>query len=603
MTALWRRHKLAIYLALVVVASLGALFCIRVTTDQVRAEAQERFFEQYNRQQFLMAEMASHTLEEQFAAFHRNLDLVVSLFEEQGVTPRRAHEVKGLLKKIYGSLADTPVIDLTIFDADGIAVSTQPYDAYTLGRSFAWRDYFGWARAQKAAGRMYVSPFMLMAGGRDRGDKALIVAEGIYGARHRFLGVAILSLNFDRMVKKDISPIQLGRHGKAWLVDNGNHTVLVDPNGQMAGHSFEEAFLPKWPELRRLLLETDNGKPGSGSYLYQDPADKSRQLRKLGSHYPVHIEDRLWTLGVSTPQQEVEQQLSAFLSRQERLAYTLLVAILAGAVLAVGFLSNWNRILSGQVARHTRDLREARTRLEATFDELLVTKKIAAVGRLALGLVHEIRNPLSAIQMNMQMIRKKIRPEGALRENFSIAEGEIRRLNGLLTDVLDFARSRPLRLQQAELGAIVGALVKLLSERLEQSCIRCELRVQSPLQLVCDPEQIHQVLLNLLLNAIDALEATPGARLLTITAESRGGQAVLVVADSGEGIAADRREQLFEPFFTTKAAGGGLGLSILQTIVMRHGGAVSVDSEPGLGAAFTVTLPLSGPPQQEPSAP
>lgn len=599
MTWLLRKYKLSIYLALVVAAALGAFSFIRITSDAVRAEARDRFFEQFNRQQYLMAEMASHTLEEKFATFHRNLDLVVSLFEEKEVTPQRAQEVKGTLKKIYGVLAATPVIELTVFDSKGIAVAIEPADAYTLGRSYAWRDYFRWARDQKQAGRMYVSPFMRLEGGRYRGDKALIVAEGIYGPHRKFLGVVIFSLNFDDLVRKEIAPIHLGRHGKAWLVDNNNRIVLVDPNGKMAGKSFEEAFLPKWPGLYQLLLSTDDGKPGSGSYLYDDPQDGRKQLRKLGSHYPVRIESQLWTLGVSTPEREAEAQLSSFLQRQEKFARTLLVTILAGAVLAVGLLSNWNRILSGQVARRTSDLNEARTRLESTFDELLVTKKIAAVGRLALGLVHEIRNPLSAIQMNMQMIRKKIRPDGALRENFSIAEGEIRRLNGLLTDVLDFARSRPLRLQKADLAEITAGLLQLFSHRLEEQRIACELQIEPELQLVCDPEQIHQVLLNLLLNAMDAMQESPKERVLTIRACTLNAVARVQVCDTGPGIAADQLEQLFEPFFTTKAAGGGLGLSILQTIVMRHGGLVTVTSQPGQGAAFTVTLPLKGPPQQE----
>jgi two-component system C4-dicarboxylate transport sensor histidine kinase DctB len=599
MTGLLRRHRLSIYLALVIVAALAAFVFIRITTNAVRAEARHRFFEQFNRQQYLMAEMAAHKLEEKFATIHRNLDLVVSLFEEQDVTPQRAQEVKGTLKKIHGVLANTPVIDLTVFDSHGIAVATEPYDSYTIGRSYAWRDYYRWARKEKLAGHMYVSPFMRLEGGRYRGDKALIVAEGIYGAHEKFLGVVIFSLNFDDLVRREITPIHLGRYGKAWLVDNNNRTLLVDPNGKMAGLSFEEAFLPKWPELYRLLLSTDDGKPGSGAYWFEDPQDNGRQIRKLGSHYPVRIENRLWTLGVSSPEREAEAQLSAFLQRQENFAVTLLVTILAGGVLAVGVLSNWNRILTGQVARHTRDLNEARNRLESTFDELLVTKKIAAVGRLALGLVHEIRNPLSAIQMNMQMIRKKIKPDGALRENFSIAEGEIRRLNRLLTDVQDFARSRPLRLQEADLGGIVVGLLKLLGHRLEEQQIRSDLKIESPLLLICDQEQIHQVLLNLLLNAMEAMQENAGERVLGIESCSRDGMALIRVSDTGAGIAAEKREQLFDPFFTTKAAGGGLGLSILQTIVMRHGGLVTVDSEPGLGAAFTVTLPLKGPPQQE----
>lgn len=592
---LFRSLKFWITLVLVVIATVGALLWLRHTTNAVRAEARERFFEQYNRQQYLMAELASHTLEEMFATFHRNLDLVVSLFEEKEVNQLRAEEVKGSLKKIYGSLAKSPVIELVVFDSRGVAVAIEPADPYTLGRSYAWRDYYRWARDRGKPGQMYLSPFMRLEGGVRRGDKALIVAEGIYGPRGKFLGVAICTLNFDEMARKHVLSIHFGRHGRAWLVDTSNRTVLVDPNGQIAGRSFEEAFLPRWPRLFELMASLENGKPGSGWYDYKDPDDMGRQVRKLVSYHPVRIGDRLWTLGVSTPEREAEALLAAFLQRQEAFATTLLVTILGIATLLLGLFFNWNRVLSAQVDRHTRDLSEAHTRLESTFEELLVTKKIAAVGHLALGLAHEIRNPLAAIQMNMQMIRKRIEPAGILRENFAIVEGEIQRLNRLLKDVLDFARSRPLRLQTAELGEMTRRLTQLISQRLEEQRIRTEVRIESPLHLVCDPEQIHQVLLNLLLNAIEAMEDIPGERLLAITAGSRDGMAQIRVSDTGGGIPQEKREQLFDPFFTTKVSGGGLGLSIVQTIVLRHGGAVAVESGPGQGAAFIVTLPLTGP--------
>jgi two-component system C4-dicarboxylate transport sensor histidine kinase DctB len=590
-----RTYRFMVTLVLVVAVAFGTLFWIRHTTNAVRAEARERFFEQYNRQQYLMAELASHTLEEIFSTYHRHLDLIVSLFEEKGVTRARAEEVRGSIRKIYGALSATPVIDLVVFDSRGMAVAMEPADPYTLSRSYAWRDYFQWAQHNREPGSMYVSPFTRLEGGRRRGEKDLIVAEGIYGPHREFLGVVILALNFDELVRRHVTSIHIGEHGNAWLVDASNRTVLVDPNGKLTGRSFEEAFLPRWPGLYRLLVSFGNGKPGSGSYEYEDPVDPRRKIRKLVSYHPVRIENRLWTLGVSTPEREAEAQLSAFLHRQENLATTMLVTILGGATLLLGLLFNWNRLLSAQVERHTRDLSVARTRLESTFEELLVTKKIAAVGHLALGLVHEIRNPLSAIQMNMQMIRKRIGPAGILRENFLIVEGEIKRLNRLLKDVQDFARSRPLRLQTAELGEIVGRLLRLMAQRLEEQSIRTEVRIASPLRLVCDPEQIHQVLLNLLLNAIEAMEESPKERLLTITALSRDDSAQIRVADTGGGIPAEKLEQLFDPFFTTKVAGGGLGLSILQTIVLRHGGFVTVESEPGSGAVFTVTLPLRGP--------
>lgn len=590
-----RKYKLMISLILVVSVTSAALFWLKHSSNTVRAEARQRFYEQYNRQQSLMAELASHTIEERFHTFHRNLDLVVSLFEGKEVNRRRSEEVRENLKKIFGSLTNSSVNELVIFDSRGIAVAIVPADPYTLGRSYAWREYYTWAREKGQPGKMYLSPFMRMEGGVNRGGKSLILAEGIYGPHREFRGVVICTLNFDELVRKYILSIHIGTQGHAWLVDSSNRTVLVSPNGKIDGRRFEDTLLPKWPRLYSLLLSAENGKPGSGWYEYEDPVDPRRQVRKLVSHYPVRLEERIWTLGVATPEQEVEGLLSDFLQQQEAFATTLLVTILGIATLLLGLLFNWNRILTAQVGRHTRDLSEARARLESTFDELLVAKKVASVGHLALGLVHEIRNPLSAIQMNMQMIRKKITLDGTLRENFAIAEGEIRRLNRLLKDVLDFARSRPLRLQSAELGEITQRLIRLMNERLEAQQIRTEIRIAAPLNLVCDPEQIHQVLLNLVLNATEAMQNIPGERRLTITASSREGMAVIMISDTGGGIPHEKIGQLFDPFFTTKVSGGGLGLSMLQTIVLRHGGSVTVESEPNQATTFIVSLPLLGP--------
>ncbi len=414
-----RKFKFLIALLLVVTLTCVAILWLRHTTAAVRTEARERFFEQYNRQQYLVAELAAQTVEEMFATFHRDLDLVVSLFEGRDIDHRvRAQEVQGSLNKIYESLASTPIIDLVVFDRQGTAVAIAPADPYTLGRSYAWREYYRWARDEGKPGQIYLSPFMRMEGGRHRGDMALIVAEGIYGPQGEFRGLVICTLNFDELARKQILSIHIGQHGRAWLVDSSNRTVLVDPNGEVTGLGFEAAFLPHWPRLFALVDATADGQPGSGWYDYRDPENPALRVRKLVSYHPIRIGDRHWTLGVSTPEREAEALLSDFLQRQEAFATTLLVTILGIATLLLGLLLTWNRILATQVQRHTRDLSAARARIESTFDELLAAKKVAAVGRLALGLAHEIRNPLSAIQMNMQMIRKKNRyrrhPSGKL---------------------------------------------------------------------------------------------------------------------------------------------------------------------------------------------
>ena len=595
MTAFFRTFKLPLALLLIAALTVCAFITIRRADNEVRAEARARFFEQYNRQQYLVAELTAHSLDEMFATFSRNLELVAGLFDGKEVDREQARRVKVHLERIYGSLLGTPVIDLVVFDGKGVTVAIEPHDNFTLGRSYAWRDYYRWVRDQRQPGRMYISPFMQLEGGRKRGVKELIVARGIYGPRGEFQGVVACTLDFDKLARKHVLSVKIGKHGQAWLMDSTTRTILVDPNGRIAGKTFDEALRRKWPRLYELLISAGDGKPGSAWYEFEDPADPRLQVRKLVSYHPVRLENRLWTVGVTTPEREVEALLSSFLQRQEAISTTLLVTIIGGASLLLALLYNWNRTLSAQVGLHTRALSEAHSRLEATFDELLVAKKAAAVGHLALGLAHEIRNPLSAIQMNMQMIRKKIEPTGVLCENFSIADGEIRRLNRLLKDVLDFARPRPLRLQPVDLAETVRRLLQLVDQRLARHGVTSVTDVESPLEIVCDPEQIHQVLLNLVLNAMEAMEGVEDDRILKVRAYRKETQAFVLVSDSGRGIAPDKCEQLFDPFYTTKVSGGGLGLSILQTIVLSHGGSVSVAGGTGAGATFTVVLPLAGP--------
>jgi len=564
-------------------------------TAALRSEARARFFEQYNQQQLILAQQAARTIEGVFDTFHRSLGLVTGLFEGREVSPGASEEVHASLRRIYESLQDTPIIDLVVFDRDGTVVAIDPPDPFTMGRNYAWREYFGWARDHGGPGQMYLSPFLRLEGGQQRGGKAIIVAEGIYGRDRSFRGVAMCTLSFDELARRHVLALRIGEQGYAWLVDSQAETVLIDPRGAVTGQGFDDAFLPRWPKLRDLLVSTRDGHAGTDWYDFVDPADPKGTVRKLVGYAPVRIEERLWTLGVCTPVREVEAMLSSLLRRQETLAAGAVATILAGTVVLSGLLLGWNRSLTREVTSRTSDLSAAQAKLEATFDELLSAKKLAAVGNLALGLAHEIRNPLSSIRMNVQMIRKKVSAESAFQEHFSIVEAEILRLNRLLNDLMSFARPRALHLEFVDLAGVVERVVTLERARLESDGVRVDVHVDSALPpVLCDMEQIQQVLLNLVINALDAMEKQRGRRLLSIGAGCRGNFVCLWVTDTGPGIPAADRDKLFDPFFTTKVGGGGLGLSIVQNIVLHHGGHLAVESEPGAGATFTVYLPAEG---------
>lgn len=590
-----RPLKLWTLLFILVALSMAALYGILLATDAVRQEAREQFFEQYNRQQRLMAEQASASVEVFFGTLNRSLGLVTSLFEGYPVDVARALEVDGSLFKLNQSLADSAIIDLVVFDRAGTVIAIQPSDPYTLGRSYAWRDYYLWARDVGKPGQMYASPFVRLEGGQHRGDKALIVAQGIYAQDGGFNGVAMFTVNFDELARKHILPVRIGEQGYAWLADINNQTLLVDPHGAVAGRSFEDAFLPQWPKLYSLLTSAQYGGGGTDWYSYEDPADHNQPVRKLLGYQTLQIGDHRWFIGVATPEREVDAQLSSFLRRQEAFSLTLAISILTGTVIICGLLLAWNRMLWRRVEVRTRDLANARTQLEDTFDELLASKKLAAVGHLALGLTHEIRNPLSAIRMNIKMIKKKWQPEGRLQEHFSIIDTEILRLNRLLSDVMNFAKPGPLRLEPNDLNEIVRQLSALLGQRFEEERVTVEIRMPSPLQVVCDAGQIEQVLLNLLLNSLDAMTHLSEEKRLSIVGGADESQVWIEVTDNGCGIRPEDRDKLFDPFYTTKPAGGGLGLCNLQSILLRHQGSVELVDPKEAGTCFRIRLPMSGP--------
>jgi signal transduction histidine kinase len=234
---------------------------------------------------------------------------------------------------------------------------------------------------------------------------------------------------------------------------------------------------------------------------------------------------------------------------------------------------------------------------------------------MAAGLAHEVKNPLGAIKGAAQLLsepteRGNLGP--AEHEFLSIILEEVERLDRVVGSVLDYARPGQSNLGPFDLNAVVRRTLQVLSKDRQDDC-QVETELLDPLPLVrADAEQLRQVLINLVRNAIQAMNGR--GRITVQTRERRGHEGVpgarswaeVAVHDEGPGIAVDIQESLFVPFFTTKEKGTGLGLAISQRMVEEMGGRIEVASQPGHGATFTVVLPLAedpGPPRASSPAP
>jgi two-component system sensor histidine kinase HydH len=227
---------------------------------------------------------------------------------------------------------------------------------------------------------------------------------------------------------------------------------------------------------------------------------------------------------------------------------------------------------------------------------LAAQEKQLLLSRLLSRLAHEIRNPLSSLDVHVQLLEEDLRAAAPdLRERtasrFEILHGELHRLENLVQQFVSLAGPSALHLQPVDIGRTLRHVCELLRPEADARGIRLTQRAAPELAPIqADPAQLTQALVNLVINALQALEG-PGRVELEATSDPVGQELVVAVRDTGAGVPAGRRSAIFEPYFTTKPEGSGLGLWIVQQIATAHGGAVSVEDAPGGGAVFRLRLP------------
>jgi signal transduction histidine kinase len=260
-------------------------------------------------------------------------------------------------------------------------------------------------------------------------------------------------------------------------------------------------------------------------------------------------------------------------------------------LIAVGFLVNQ---LAEASRRETRRFQETAAKLETAIAQVRRSERLAALGQLTAGLAHELRNPLGTMKTSAELLARSVSKENPIaQEMASYISTEVDRTNSLITRFLDFARPQHLRLEPADISALLDQAVASFYRERPASLAGIEIyKNYSPgiPPVKFDAELLERVFSNLILNAA---QASPPGGVVTVKTQLLGDKEVEVaVIDRGTGIEAKDLESIFNPFFTTKADGVGLGLAICSKIVDEHGGHITVESSAGEGSVFHVILPV-----------
>jgi signal transduction histidine kinase len=369
-------------------------------------------------------------------------------------------------------------------------------------------------------------------------------------------------------------------------------------------------------EYRRYIALKDQvldlykaGRRTEGAQLHKDARSSFFKILELCEvHKKLHVT-------------RVQQEAKASRQRAESLriiaGFAVLVSIGLAVILAIIFIrqilnpvaqllretgqnadikksDNIVNTLSLKVHNLIADVDQTQKELKKSQEHLVQSEKMALVGKLAAGMAHSIRNPFTSVKMRLFSLNRSLNLSPDQLEDFKVISDEIRHIDTIVQNFLEFSRPPKLKMQEISPSVVVDAVVRLLSHRLKSYDVSVRvIRNHNLPEIYGDPEQLKEVLVNLMVNACEAVGR--GGEIViqekTDHADPQNVTAVIHVSDNGPGVPENLQGKIFQPFFTTKEEGTGLGLSIAGRIIEEHMGTLAVVSEPGRGTTFKITLP------------
>ena len=454
-------------------------------------------------------------------------------------------------------------------------------------------------REPKGMDRISIVPPFRLPGQTDP-NLYMVLATGAFRPDGTFNGACFLRLAANMIALQASMNVVSGRTGYVWILDSEG-VFLAHHDLTFVGLSSFKVRREKNPQfsyqtIDRLTREhLLKGEEGTSSYETGWHRNVLGRITKLIAYTPVRFlaqpkdisippsySSAFWSVAVVSPESEVSGLLSAVSRQQWRIAGLLTLTIVLSSVIVIIIALRWSSVLKQEVTRKTAEL-------ESAQKKLLHAERLTAVGQGVARVSHEIKNPLMVIGGFARQVARKIQGDEPSVKKLNLIVEEVQRLEKLLTEVRDFTRVREPAMQEDDINRVVQTVADLMESTLSSAGVKLDLQLGPDAGFSrFDPDQIKQVLINLVKNA---MEAMPQGGMITIRTRGEGRGIFVEVKDTGPGITPEHLNEIFNPFFTTKEKGTGLGLAVSLKILNDHNGELLVSSQVGEGSVFTVRLP------------
>jgi two-component system sensor histidine kinase HydH len=559
--------------------------------------------DQFNQQQLMLARKIADNVESYFDFLENALMGYAGLF--QTASPDDL-TIEASLAERFTRHKRFGLLEITRYNAAGVGVqvfSTSP----TPIRASSLRlpaPYLQWAHDPQQRGRLLLSKTFDYPGAPWKGRRVMSFMTPLYwGKNLQFAGVLEFLIDPFFICQKVTAGVRSGQTGYVWIIDQ-NLIMLAHYEKDFVGHEAMEVRIARNPKivfrgLKELHANLLAGREGVTEYDSGWHRQKLGQMPKLAAYTPIRfnkglitgvteVEDpthNLWGVCVVAPVAEVAGQVTEVLHQELFLVGLFFVVVLGASGGLIGTALFWNKTLTRQVELKTRELLESQERL-------VHSERFAAVGEAAAYVSHEIKNPLMVIGGLASQVERRLAEDPPAQEKLQIIQREVKRLESFLGDLRDFLRPAPPCKREIDLNQVIQDVQGLMADAAREKGINLEDRLDRRLPKVeADPNQLEQVLVNLVNNA---LEATAENGRIVLSSGCRDEQVWFSVHDTGKGMATEVLDKIFHPFFTTKDKGTGLGLAVIHKIITDHHGTVTVESAAGEGSTFTVRLPQKG---------